>query len=163
MTRRRPALFSICLLSVTLAGAASGSAALAQAPACFDAEATVRILRQTPTIPYDCGDCIVMSWPWIVDLDIRQVHWGDLEPGPVTVLTVQHTYFRPGAGRGRWLFRRNAQGGFNATPHWNAAPGRCPADAPLPDAFLVPVAGQSLDDARRAGEARFGAQPALED
>src|SRR5256885_16317405 len=81
---------------------------------CFDALVSARIVRQTPTVIGECGDtCIIMEWPWIVDLDIRRVLEGNVPSGRITVLTMQHTYFRRGLGTSRWGLRRNSLGNFN--------------------------------------------------
>lgn len=82
------------------------------APACFDAEVSAHIIRQTP-IP-DCGvDCIVMSWPWILQLDVEEVVRGSAPTGRLMVLAVQHTYLRTDMGGRLLLLRRNSRKGFN--------------------------------------------------
>ena len=110
------------------------------APDCLDAEVSARLVRQTPTPIPDCGaDCIVMSWPWILDLDVEAVMRGSAPTGRLRVLSVQHTFYRVDLGDRPWLLRRNARQGFNllrVDPH--ARPKLCgkgsPAAAPYIDA-----------------------------
>lgn len=103
------------LAAGALALAALGcSIAWADEPECFDAEVSGRIVRQTPTPIPDCGaDCIVMSWPWILELDVDQVVRGAAPTGRLMVLSVQHTYYRKDLGGRLWLLRRNSRNGFN--------------------------------------------------
>lgn len=57
----------------------------------YDAEVAASVVRQTPTVIGPCGDdCIVIGWPWVVELRVRRVHSGRLEPRPLTVLRLQH-------------------------------------------------------------------------
>lgn len=139
---------------------ASG-AALASEQDCYDAEVSARITRQTPTVMQDCGDdCIVMAWPWIIDLDVRRVYSGHAATGPVTALAVQHTYFSQGQNGRRWWLRRNSLGTYNIV---QPAPGetiqRCLADIYPARPFISPPEGETLDDLRREGEERYGADP----
>lgn len=63
----------------------AGGPAIASEPDCYDAEVSARITRQTPTDYADCGpDCIIMAWPWIIDLNVTRVYSGDLRRGPMT-------------------------------------------------------------------------------
>lgn len=139
---------------------ACGSA-LASEPACYDAEVSARIIRQTPTVMVDCGDdCIIMAWPWIIDLNVRWVYSGSVSRGPVTVLAVQHTYFsQPRNGR-RWWLRRNSLGTYNIVQRNADEPlQRCLADAVPARPYISPADGQTLNDLRREGEERYGADP----
>ncbi|WP_304217919.1 hypothetical protein, partial [Phenylobacterium aquaticum] len=80
----------ICgLVAAVAAVLLANESAAASQPECFDVEVSARITRQTPTIAGDCGpDCIIMSWPWIVDLDVGRVYAGNLMRGPLTVQTL---------------------------------------------------------------------------
>lgn len=123
---------------------------------CFDAEVSATIVRQIPTVMPEC-DCIIMRWPWIVDLRVRRVHAGHVRRGPLTVLTLQHNDHRPDVGAHRWLLRRNTLGSFNVVHD----PGegllrRCSADAPAARPFISPADGETLDDLRRAGQKYYG-------
>src|SRR3546814_1868652 len=61
-------------------------------PACYDAKVRARPLDQIPSDIGDCGsDCILMSWPWFIDLQVKRVIDGALPSKMVRVLTVQHT------------------------------------------------------------------------
>jgi hypothetical protein len=153
--RRIRLLMAACLGATGLPSAsASGPAAAAE---CFDAEISATIVRQTPTVIPECDGCIIIRWPWIVDLRVRRVHHGSVALGPLTVLTLQHTYYRTGLGARRWLLRRNTLGSFNVVvpPEEGTLP-RCSANAPAAEPF---IAGRPLDDLRREGEARYGRRP----
>jgi hypothetical protein len=128
-------------------------------PGCFDALVSARIVRQTPTVIGECGDtCIIVEWPWIVDLDVRRVLEGNAPSGRITVLTIQHTYYRRGLAAGRWWLRRNSLGTFNVIRTEALRPRRCETGmAPAP-AYYRPSDGQTLEDLRREGEARYGRQ-----
>ena len=136
------------------------SPALASETECFDAEVSASISRQTPTVMPDCDDCIIMTWPWIVELQIQQVHSGRLERGPATVLTVQHTYYRRDFGARRWWLRRNTLGAYNALqPDEGETPQRCSADSPAARPYIQPSNGRTLEDLRREGEEHYGPEP----
>jgi hypothetical protein len=138
---------SLAVAALALAAAGSSVAraeGLPDAPDCFDAEVSARLVRQTPTPIPDCGaDCIVMSWPWILDLDVEAVVRDSAPTGRLRVLSVQHTFYRADLGDRRWLLRRNARQGFNllrVDP--DARPKLCgkgsPAAAPYIDADIPP-------------------------
>lgn len=151
------------ILQFLLASASTFLAGATQAaePDCYDAEVSARITRQTPTVAGDCGpDCIIISWPWIVDLDVRRVYSGVLSRGSITVLTLQHTYWgRSRVGHRYWL-RRNTVGTFNVLQvDESQKPERCAADALPAQAFIRPPEGKTLDDLRQEGEARYGPDP----
>ena len=122
-------------------------------PECFDALVVGKALRQSPTAFSDCGDdCIVMSWPWIVDIDVRRVLKGEAPTGRITVFTVQHTDRRTNRGT-RWWLRRNASGVFNVlgVENENELP-RCASDTPPVAPYVRPTEGRTLEDVRREGE-----------
>jgi hypothetical protein len=120
---------------------------------CFDAEVSATIIRQTPTALPECDDCIIMRWPWIVDLRVRRVHAGQVQRGRLTVLTLQHNHYRTDLGARRWLLRRNTAGSFNVVHHPEGETlRRCPEDAPAARPFIRPADGEKLNDPRRAGE-----------
>lgn len=129
----------------------------AQEADCFDAEVSARIVQQTPTVMSSCDDCIIMRWPWIIDLDIRRVYSGPVERGHLAVLTLQHTDFRRDLGARRWKLRRNTQGSFNVVEFSEDDPAiRCPADGPPALALITPPDGGTLDDLRREGREHYG-------
>jgi hypothetical protein len=143
-----------------LAGSAKAQGKPA-APECFDALVIASAIRQTPTRTPDCGgDCLVMRWPWILQLDVERVLRGTAPVGPVTVLSVQHTYWKVDHGGLPWRLRRNAYGGFNALTYGAKTPAvLCPSDAP-PVAPLVKLnTGQKLDDLIAEGERIHGRGP----
>jgi hypothetical protein len=146
------------IIAILLAISASpGRASDATEGECFDAEVSASIVHQTPTLIPDCDDCIIMSWPWILDLRVRRVSRGSVALGPITVLTVQHTYFRTNVRPLRWWLRRNMLGTFNAVMKSEAgALPPCPSGAPAARPFIQPAVGTTLDDLRREGENRYG-------
>lgn len=148
-------LWSLPFVAVSMGLA--GGPALALTADCFDAEVSATITRETPTVARGCGDdCIIMSWPWIVELQVRRVFNGELKRGPLTVLTVQHTDHRRGLGERRWKLRRNTLGTFNVLQSEDGTFRRCPAYAQPASPFIQPADGQTLDDLRREGEAYYG-------
>jgi hypothetical protein len=147
------------MLSLLAATGASPASANRTAPEadCIDAEVSATILRQTPTVIPECDDCIVMYWPWIVDLRVHSVHAGSVALGPLTVLTLQHADYRTDLGARRWLLRRNTLGSFNVVvEREDGTLPRCSADAPDARPFIQPAEGQTLDDLRRDAEGWLG-------
>lgn len=130
-------------------------------PDCYDAVVLAKIARQTPTVVPDCGeDCIVMRWPWIVDLDVMRVVDGTAPTGRVTVLTIQHTYYRDDGRALQWQLRRNALGVFNVvTPAQGAKAALCPAGHPAARPYISPEAGKTLRDLRLEGARIDGREP----
>jgi hypothetical protein len=122
-------------------------------PQCFDAVVKARVLRETPTAAYDCGpDCIVISWPWIVEFDVGRVLSGHANKGRLTVLTVQHMHtLQSRKYHPRWL-RRNTLGTFNvlSVDPYNPPP-QCAADAPPARPYIQPPDGKTLLDLEREG------------
>lgn len=125
---------------------------------CYDALVSARITEQVPSEIGDCGDdCIVMSWPWFIDLDVRRVLDGLAPKGTVTVLAVQHTYFRRDLGFKRWWLRRNSQGGFNLlSEEDDVRLSRCAQGIAPAKAYIEPDAGGTLEELRLEGEKRYG-------
>lgn len=134
--------------------------ALASEPECFDAEVSAVIIRQTPTVAPDCEDCIIIRWPWIIELDVQRVHRGRMVGGPATVLTVQHTYYRQDPEPRRWWLRRNTLGAYNVVQLVEGeTPRRCSLDSQAARPFIRPATGKTLEDLRREGEDYYGPQP----
>jgi hypothetical protein len=121
-------------------------------PQCFDALVSASIVQQTPTAYPECGDdCIVTSWPWIVQMDVKHVLRGRATLGRLTVLKVQHTDF-PTNRTHRWWLRRNDIGGFNILfPNENANPPRCARAAKPAEPYFRPPQGKTLDDVAAEG------------
>lgn len=134
------------------------AAARARASDCFDAQVEASIVRQTPTVAPDCGlNCILMRWPWIIELEVERVIAGKVPSSPLTVLTVQHTYYRTDLGPRRWWLRRNTLGVFNVLSESEAKRlPRCPKDIPAAAPYIQPAAGRSLQDLAREGEEHYG-------
>ena len=141
-------------ITILVASGASATAEDLSKPECFDAQVLARIIKQTPTAFPDCGkDCIVMSWPWIDELDVERVIRGSAPTGRLKVLVVQHTRYRDDLGSRRWWLRRNDLGGFNLLrlgegEHTN----QCAKTAPPARAHLHPGPGQTLDGVEKEAE-----------
>jgi hypothetical protein len=121
---------------------------------CIDALVSAKIVRQVPSIFPDCGDgCIVMSWPWFVDFEVKRVLKGRAPTGRITVLTVQHTSFRLDLPARPWALRRNDLGGFNLirTGDSQQLP-LCHRDASPAPPYIRPSEGRTLADLIREGE-----------
>ncbi len=152
-----PYRLAICaLVAGLMLPAVSNARATTETSDCFDVLVSARPVEQIPTAIPECDDCIVMSWPWILDLDIEQVIKGHAPGDRLKVLNVQHTYLR--ADRwGRWWLRRNTLGVFNALrPEEGTTPRRCPKGTPPARPFVSPGDGQTLDDLERESERLFG-------
>jgi hypothetical protein len=143
------------LLSAAPALAADDEAA--PPPSCYDAQVVARIVRQTPSEFPDCGEgCIVMRWPWFMELDVEHVARGGVTQGWMKVLTVQHTYMRWDRPVRFWL-RRNDLHGFNVV--WDvddARPRRCSSQDGRAQAYIHPGPGQTLGELEARGEREFG-------
>jgi hypothetical protein len=128
---------------------------------CFDAQVYARIAHQTPTILGNCDpNCIVMDWPWILELDVDRVLNGNVRSNHVTVLTVQHTYYRTHLGARRWWLRRNSLGAYNALKRGDATHlPRCPRGTAPARPYIQPPTGKTLADLAREGEAYYGRGP----
>lgn len=115
-----------------------------------------RPVDQIPSEIGDCGaDCIIMSWPWFLDLKVKHVIEGKIEAKTVTALNVQHTYLR--SRYGVWLLRRNSAGGFNILLREDTSGATpCTQDAPPVAPYLRTGAGQSLEAAREVGVSVYG-------
>lgn len=126
---------------------------------CYDAKIRARPIEQIPSEIPDCGsDCIIMSWPWFVDLKVKRTIEGTVPGETVRVLTVQHTYRV--SREGTWLFRKNAAGGYNDLAYKDGMTlVRCSANAGPIQPYIRPSEGQTLDDIRDAGIRRYGYSP----
>ncbi len=143
------------MIATMLVGAALSSAALAE-PACYDTKVRAVPVDQVPSDIGDCGgDCILISWPWFVDLQVKRVIDGALSGKRVRVLTVQHTYHV--SREGSWWLRKNTEGGYNVVvPEDGVALTRCSAAITAVEPYIRPGDGQSLDDLRNEGIRRYG-------
>lgn len=125
---------------------------------CFDVSVKAIIADEVPSNYSDCGsDCIIISWPWFVDLKIRSVLQGELKDKELSVLAVMHTRHSNAGKRAqtRWL-RRNSEGGFNLLRLGDDdRPEQCSPDTPPMRAYLIPTEGRTLADERREGEKRY--------
>lgn len=133
--------------------ASSANAEIAAPEDCYDASVLARISRQTPTVAGNCGeDCIVMTWPWIIQLEVEGVLEGHAKLGRLTVLTVQHTNYTHDLGAVRWWLRRNTLGKFNAIMDApGALPPRCKSGIPAAEPYVTPAPGQTFGDLQREG------------
>jgi hypothetical protein len=125
---------------------------------CYDAIVSARLLRQTPSVFPDCGpDCITITWPWFLKLDVRKTLVGEAPRGELLALTMQHTYFRSNLGSRKWWLRRNSIGGFNILRFAEEQKlRRCAPDTAVAKAYIMPAPGQTIDDLLREGEQARG-------
>ena len=124
---------------------------------CYDAAVIARAVEQIPSEIPECGDCIIMEWPWFLDLQVKRVISGQVQGKLIRVLSVQHTWKMPRDGT--WRLRKNSLGGFNVVLFWKVRPRRCPANAAPADPYIRPRNGRTLDDLRQDGERLYGRMP----
>lgn len=143
------------------AGLAQASVSSPQEGECFDAEIVAKIAAQVPSeLPELDDGSIIMEWPYFIDLDVEQVSKGRLSSRRLTVLSIQHTYFRTDLGSKTWWVRRNNLGGYNLLRiSGGRNPPRCPPGTPPARAYLEPRNGATLEDLRSDGERRYGSKP----
>ena len=156
MTPPHRAISLVGALLVTLANSARAEEAVPSE--CFDALVSSRVFREMPTAAFDCGpDCLVISWPWIVELEVARVLRGSAPKGKLTVLTIQHTHtVRSRKYFPRWL-RRNELGTFNVLENDpDKPPQECATNAPPARPYVQPSKGKTLWDLEREGEALYG-------
>lgn len=115
---------------------------------CYDALVSARIVRQTPSTIGDCGpDCIIMVWPWFMQLNVKKVIEGDAPKGRMLALTMQHTYYRKNLGTVRWWLRRNSLGSFNILRFAeDNDTNRCPTGTLPAKPYIQPSDGKMLED-----------------
>lgn len=123
---------------------------------CFDAKIRARPIEQIPSEFPDCGnDCIIISWPWFIDLKVSRVIEGSVPGKIVRVLAIQHTYLV--ARERTWLLRKNTAGGYNYLALENdVTPVLCSANAASVEPYIRPSKGQTLDELRDVGIQRYG-------
>lgn len=130
------------------------SAQTVSGPECIDALVSAKITRQIPSVFAGCGDdCIVISWPWFVDLKVEHVLRGKAPLGRMTVQAVLHTPYRSNLGTRNWALRRNDLGEFNLIR--TTDPKRlslCTDSARLATPYIRPGEGKTLDDLIRESE-----------
>jgi hypothetical protein len=129
------------------------------APECFDAHVFAQEYFQVPSVPGDCAapagqECIIMVWPWFIDLKVESVFAGRVPTRRLTVLDVRHSNTDTDKQYDLWL-RRNNLGGFNILHAENKVP-RCASDAKPVEAYIQPSAGQTLESLRADGARYFG-------
>lgn len=145
------------VLSLTSASAAIASEQAGEASDCHDAIVKARIIEQVPSVVPDCGpDCIIMVWPWFLDLNVRKVVAGDAPRGRLETLIMLHTSFRRGLGTQRWWLRRNSLGGFNILRSGDeGVQKRCPLGSPPATSYLDPGPNKTLAVLRAEGERTY--------
>lgn len=123
---------------------------------CYDLNIEARVVEQIPTEMPECSDCIIMSWPWLIDLKIKRVLEGEAQPKLIQAVSVQHTYLR--SRYGSWHLRINSAGGFNVVSSATAV-RRCAAGTLPAQPYIKPLQGESLESVRAKGEKRYGRHP----
>ncbi len=123
---------------------------------CYDVKLIARPIEQIPSEIPDCGsDCIIMSWPWFVDLKVTRVLDGQVADKTIGILTVQHTYMV--RKDGVWLLRMSSTGGYNALRYTEEhGIERCPAGTPPTRPYIGTGDPHALNALREAGKARYG-------
>jgi hypothetical protein len=147
-------------LCLGAAGSALGQEASTATPLCYDAIVRARIVRQLPTAIPDCGpDCIVMSWPWFMDLNVKRAEVGAVPRGRLQTLIVLHASYRTDLGYRRWWLRRNTLGGYNVLRFGDGEnPERCPSNSLPAKAYIEPRPGQTLDELRTESKRNHDAE-----
>ncbi|NOW45414.1 hypothetical protein FHW96_001569 [Novosphingobium sp. SG751A] len=147
------------LLSLLLAASVAGDTSEEATPSpCYDVAVRAKLIDQIPSIMPECDDCLIMSWPWFVDLKVARVLEGHLDDKVVTALVVQHTYHV--SRYGVWKLRHNAVGGYNVVQGFDSdkPPARCAAGTP-PAKPYIRSKDKSLDDLRNEGIKQYGHYP----
>lgn len=146
----------LCFLFAT--ASVSEPASAAPGPECYDLKVDARVVAQVPSEIPECDDCIIMQWPWFLDLQVKRVVDGEWTGGTLTVLAVQHTYLR--SRYGTWLLRKNDAGGYNVLRSGgDDKPLRCRTGTKPAVAYLRPEPNRNLDETREAGERLYGEAP----
>lgn len=129
---------------------------------CYDAVVKARIVAQVPSVVPDCGpDCIIMVWPWFLDLDVSKILVGDVPRGRLQALIMLHTYYRKDLGIRRWWLRRNTLGGFNVLRSGDEAiKARCAKGSTPAKPYIDPGPDKTLSSLRAEGERRYRAYQA---
>lgn len=146
-----------CAAIFLLAGASRAEAGARSEP-CHDVIVKARIAAQVPSaVPDDCGpNCIIMVWPWFLDLDVSRMLVGDVPRGRLQVLAMLHVGFAENNGTRRWLLRRNTLGGYNLLRLDDERRSKpCARDAEPAMAYIVPGPGRTLADFRVEGERAY--------
>lgn len=123
---------------------------------CHDAVVAARIIRQTPSVRPECDDCIIMRWPWFIELDVQRALQGKVRRGRQLVLSVQHNDFRRGLGTTDWRLRRNSEGGFNLLGFAEDGGEACPAGTPPSEPPISGGPDTTLEDLRKQGAEYYG-------
>lgn len=148
-------LFVSLLLAASLADATPEEVA---PPPCYDVVVRAKLIDQIPSVMPECGDCIIMSWPWFLDLKVAKVLEGHLDGGVVRALAVQHTYHR--TDNLVWKLRRNSAGSYNVLQGLDSdkPPVRCTSAMP-PEQPYIRSKDKTLDDLRNEGLKQYGHFP----
>jgi hypothetical protein len=124
---------------------------------CFDAEVFAKIVDQVPTVALQFDDgSVVTHWPWMIDLEVKRTLSAASLAGKMTVISLQHTYYRSKLGSKRWHLRRNDQGRYNLLGL--ASEGirtRCP-DATPPAAAYIALSSDEIQRLREEGRKYYG-------
>ena len=129
------------------------------APDCYDAIVKARVVYQVPSVVPDCGpDCIIMVWPWFLDLNVSKVVEGTASQGQLQTQIMLHKFFRRDHATRKWWLRRNTLGSFNVLRSGNEGiKQRCANDAKPAKAYLEPGPDKTLAELRAEGERAYRA------
>ena len=137
-------LATLCISAAVLAVSQPAMAEDAADTTCFDALVTAQLTRQTPTTVPDCDGCIIMEWPWVLELDVKRVLQGEAPLGRLVTVSVQHTWLATKPQPRRWWLRRNTGGTFNVLLDPDSRTHRCAAETPSARPFHRPGDEQEL-------------------
>lgn len=125
---------------------------------CYDLKVKARIVEQIPSVVPECTDCVLMSWPWFIDLQVNRVLEGKAPGKTIRALSIQHTYLAS-RDAGMWLLRRNTAGTFNIVYRDDEAqPPHCSRSVAGAKPYLTSES-KNLDQLRQEGERRYGRHP----
>ena len=147
---------TITLLLAAIPGAFANEQSGSQ-PDCYDAIVKARISKQVPSVTPECGpDCLIMVWPWFLDLEVKRSLVGDVPRGKLQTLAMLHTFFRLDLGNRQWWLRRNTLGGYNVLRFSREQKLlRCGKGSEPADAYIIPSPSRSLADLRAEGERAY--------
>ena len=155
----RTAFFA--LASALLAGCATTPPSVSQTD-CYDLKVRAKPVGQFYTPFPDDPNYIVLSWPWFVDLEVTRVIDGQLDDPKISALAVLHSAY--GSETRTWLLREHTLGGYNILRLSEPEKSKqCASGEALPEPYLRPSEGDTLESLRRAAVAEWEAEMEAEE